>query len=86
MRMREIKVRAVLNAMKSGVQIWRNCAVAIHPHVSLNAMKSGVRLCGDFNFGDVKRCLKAMKSEVVLKKKFKGRNGGINHESRGATS
>ena len=25
---------------------------------SLNAMKSGVQLCGDFNFGDVKGCLK----------------------------
>ena len=57
--------------MKSGVQHVLICEMRIEEH-GLNAMKSGVRLCGDFNFGDVKRCLKAMKSGVVLKKKFKG--------------
>ena len=61
-----------LNAMKSGVQQIVGFVGLKHTVYGLNAMKSGVRLCGDFNFGDVKRCLKAMKSGVVLKKKFKG--------------
>ncbi len=65
--------RHSLNAMKSGVQHVLICEMRIEEH-GLNAMKSGVRLCGDFNFGDVKRCLKARKSGVVLKKKFKGRS------------
>ena len=60
-----------LNAMKSGVQrLILKCSR--RRLIRLNAMKSGVRLCGDFNFGDVKRCLKEMKSGVMLKKKFKG--------------
>ena len=46
-----------LNAMKSGVQHVLICEMRIEEH-GLNAMKSGVRLCGEFNFGDVKRCLK----------------------------